>query len=259
MTASEMESNVYVPPESRLFLLDVATDRGQVIGNTAFIWGPSFDGNFLNFAVSPNAKAVASIKPGPLRYGWGIYLRMGSPRNVQLHWLDGRPVQLKESLPENIHIQTMAWSRDGNELAFFADGRRPINPAILFGPSAADVMPEMRKNPELKNIVDNPARLYRININDGTVTQLETGEMEPGQLGSPEFQWTASGELLFRSPRRSGGYPPGSVVARRQSTDLSQKEWWITERHGHTRLVEDAKRELPDALLRLQTANCLSE
>jgi dipeptidyl aminopeptidase/acylaminoacyl peptidase len=199
---------------------------------------------------------------------------MGMPGSIELRWLTGQNVSLARPMPANILTETLRWSPDGKELAFFAYGDAPINPLLLYGSSAAEVMmgPGTRSTmfhphsppPDVARrqigTLENPARLWRVKVDQGLVEQIGTGEIDLGYLGAPSFTWTASGELVFHAPLHSrdhtltlnnvprrGNYQPAPLGPR------PKLEWVVLGRDGRTRpLAGGDDRQLPASLFSIE-------
>jgi dipeptidyl aminopeptidase/acylaminoacyl peptidase len=243
-TASVVDSEVFSEPQARLVTINVVDGATQNIGTTLV---PRFIRVQPTWWLSPDSKTVAVVRPIASRYGTAARMRMGFPRSIELRSLDGRDVPLNRQLPTNVLTTTLRWSPDGRELAFFAYGEAPISPVVLFGPQAAEVMPEHVQSPQLP--MTNPVRLYRVTIESGRVDQIPTGDIELGELGAPPFEWTAAGELAFHASRRIyktwginnlprlGG---GTSVLLGPPTTL---EWWVLSPNGRTRTVDEAEKD----------------
>jgi dipeptidyl aminopeptidase/acylaminoacyl peptidase len=247
LTASPVDSLEFRYKKRRLLLLDVITGDNRLVAVTTASPTPA------SLWVAPDGRNVAFVGTKPAPYGYASILAMGYPQAVELSTVDGSPLPLEAPLPENIHTQTIKWSPDGSELAFFANGPGPINPIVLYGPAAAEVMSERVTS------MENPAKLYRVNVRDGRVQQLDTGEIDLGELGAPNFEWAATGELVFRAPRRRFGFTSGPPASRGAawgglaSTAVSfgtpmDDEWWLTGKDGKTRPLFSAQTKLPTAL-----------
>lgn len=237
MTASAINSNEFNYPAYSIFLLNAVTGKGKRITTTVFR-----NHFYPDYWTSPDRRFIALVSPVSTMYNLESSIRMGFPHNVEIRTIEGELVKLDHPLPENIHTQTIKWSPDGRELSFFANGSGPINPILLYGVSAAEVMPDEEKKASL----ENPAKLYRVNIEKKTIEQIGTGEIDLGPLGSPDFMWTASGELIFNAPKRrygqTAGHPPGRGAQWGVSTSNARavslqppNEWLVLDRNGNTR------------------------
>lgn len=252
-TASPVDSLEFKYPIRRLILLDANTGAGRVLAETSETTRTLEEPHSSTWWPAPDGRAVAFAQPGPVRYNSASRQRMGNPRTIGLRFINKETLRLDNALPENVHVQTLRWSPDGKELAFFANGRAPVNPLLLYGAAAADVIPEE------VGALGNPAKLYRVNLAQGHVAQLETGEMDLGVMGSPSFQWTASGELLFYVARRQHGFttaPPASRGAPWGWTTANAvpiapsapREWMVLDRRGQTRPLVAGATRLPREL-----------
>lgn len=232
LTVNTVDSLEFKFPQRRLILIDVTTGASRQIATMALedSLTPFIKGTDTSvFWESPNGKAVAYIAaPGVYEYPAMYRRAMGFPSPVELRDLDGRPVPLAKSLPRNILTATLRWSPDGRELAFFAHGDVRMHPVYLYGEGVSEVQHESVAS------VENPARLWRVNIDSGAVDDWATGEIDMDldlmsalntsivmrNLAPPPFSWTASGELLFH--------------ARRKTANNASPEWLILQRDGRT-------------------------
>lgn len=260
VSASVVRSGEFKYPERSLFLLDVETGKGKRIAKTV---QRQQHISYPDFWPSPDGRYVALVSPVSSNYNTPATFKMGFPHTVELRTTDGVPVKLDKQLPENIHTQTIKWSPDAKELAFFANGSGPINPMLLYGVTTAEVMPQE----ELKAPMDNPAKLYRVNVLTKTIEQVPTGEIDLGYLGAPDFAWTASGELLFYAPKRQYGKTAGPEPSRGAPWGWSSanapalvpqppKVWLVLGRDGQSRPLS---RSLPKIQGRFWSINSGSE
>jgi dipeptidyl aminopeptidase/acylaminoacyl peptidase len=245
VTASVLDSLQFTSRAKRILLVDVATGASRTIAPT--MNHEESVREDTSWWMAPSGQAMAVIRPGLRTFGSFSLRRMGTPRDVNLHWRDGRTVSLNRALPRAVLTETISWSPDGRELAFFAYDDAPINLAVLYGLDAAAVMPGYDENLSL----DNPARLWRVNITDGRVESVETGDIDLGPLGAPQFLWTASGELVFHAPRRRAGTLTYNNVPRMGHgwTPIGPRpplEWWVLNRGGHSRPLTTALKQLPE-------------
>lgn len=214
LTASEVNSREFKPAVGRLLLVDVSNGRTRVVVTVArLMWSmpaawPSSD-----------ATTVAYAEAVPSAYATRDRWFMGQPGRLGLTRLDGRPLHLSRPLPDQVLMTTVAWSPDGQELAFFALGEAKVNPELLYGEEAAkDVQHERQASRE------QPARLWRVHVPTGRVEQVDTGDLDLGQeLLPPKFLWTDAGTLLFHARRLSDRVTP------HVSHPLA---WWVLEREG---------------------------
>ena len=248
VSVSVVSSIEFQYPKRSLFVIDVATGEGRRIAAT--LQRHPF---YPDWWLSPDARSLAVVSPMPAPYNTASSLKMGFPHNIELRNVSGEPIKLAQPLPENVHTQNIHWSPDGKELAFFANGTGPVNPVLLYGVAAAEVMPASEKK---VTSLDNPAKLYRVNIEKGTITQVDTGGMDLGQLGSPDFTWTASGELVFQAPRRRYGSPSSPPASRGAPWGWSSSnavpasprattETWVLSRDGNLRsLLKNGSKQI---------------
>ena len=250
VTASVLRSNEFRLQERQLRIVDVVSGLIADAGTTVETHHWPFQSSWL----SPNGDALALVRPITTSYNLDSSFRMGLPASVELRSLTKGLIQLREPLPDNIQTMTLAWSPDGNELAFFANGPDPIDPLLLYGTAAAAAMPVVRASGR-----GNPARLYRVNITQGTVVPWGTGDLDLGMLGAPPFYWTAEGEIVISAPRGQYGvtsWPPpsrGSLRAPVWTRAVPAQPpppslWWIIDRDGRTRPLTTDREVRPSSL-----------
>lgn len=253
-SASVIKSLEFQYPKRSLFLLDIVTGEERKVANT-------LERHFYypDFWPSPDGRNVALVSQVPTQYNVASSSRMGFPHTVEIRTVDGQPLILDKPLPDNIHTQTIKWSPDGKELAFFANGSGPINPMLLYGVTAAEAMPRE----ELNAPMENPAKLYLVNIEKRTIHQTPVGDLDLGYLGTPDFLWTANKELVFHAPKRRYGQTAGTDPSRgapwgwgpSQSPSLVAQppnEWLVLDRKGNTRRLS---KDLPGTPSRLWSIN----
>lgn len=230
-TASAIDSLTFAPEQRRLISIDVeASDE-----NTAAILEGMRDAS-RSWWLSPaeEDRAIAYVLPLPSSFPRHDSQLIGVPRSLELRFLDGRAVSLNKLLPDNVVTQSLRWSPDGGELAFFALGEALIHPELIYGRSAPEVQYPAVASKEYSG------KLWRVNIKSGRVEQWDTADIDLGtEALPPPFEWTGSGELLFRAPRLMKGARP--VVS-------APQEWRVLERSGRTRPLLKEVRPLPDAL-----------
>ena len=209
-TASVLESGVPVDLSKRsqgqLLLIDVSNGKSQVIAayNTD-AWQVAPGGGTVAFA-----RQIGIYTPRadePLRFATtGTF-------TVELRRLDGTPVAPDRPLPKDVLKDSLRWSSDGKEVAFFA-----------FGENRA-----------------NAPRLYRVAAANGHVLEIDLGELdaEPVIRLLPQLEWTSTGDLLLLAARREKGQRPG-VTARR--------DWWLVSRDGSKRCLTEKMKSPPPEL-----------
>lgn len=237
VTASAVDSLTFPLPSRRLFVVDVGTGKVSIVAETV---GHGRGIPRRSWWSSPTGQVVMVMRSAPPVHGIGVSSRIGTPQTLDIRWVDGRPVRLDQPLPSNVLTDTLAWSPDGESVAFFAYGDAPINLAVLYGRPAAAVMPDYVDGLSM----ENPAKLWRVDLPTGSVTELGTGEIDLGYLGAPEMIWTAGGELIVNAPRRRYGATRPNHVPRLGAWGSQQgplggftppSEWWVLGRDGSSR------------------------
>jgi dipeptidyl aminopeptidase/acylaminoacyl peptidase len=253
VTAHVVNSTEFKFPSRRILLVETASGRVQLVATTSKL---SKAAGWPTVWPSPDGRAVAFVRAASTQYSVFSLERLGMPLPVELRWLDGRAVSLDRSLPQNVLTDTVRWSPDGKELAFFAYGDAPISPVVLYGAAAAETMPDRTTT------LQNPARLYRVSLASSEVVALETGEIDLGFVGPvipwyvdpQQFGWTAAGELIMRAPKREftnrlnltprygdrGAVPIGPEP---------EWEWWVIGRDGRVRSMLTSDRKRPPKVL----------
>ena len=193
-TASVLESGVPVDlskrPQGRLLLIDAESGVTTVVAerNTT-AWQLAPRGGHVAYAVQTGIYTPRANEP--LRFASsGTY-------TADVRRLDGRPARLDARLPEDVLQQSLRWSPDGRELAFFA---------FTAGRS---------KTPDL----------YRVDVESGRVSRSELGALdaEPAVRMEPQLEWTAAGDLLFLAATRDKSEKPPPTARR---------DWYLATRGG---------------------------
>jgi len=210
-TASVLESGVPVDlakrPQGRLLSIDAATGESTVIveRNTA-AWQLAPKGGRVAYAVQTGVYTPRANEP--------LRLATSGTYTVEIRSLAGQPVRLDAKLPEDVFQDSLRWSPDGRELAFFAftQGRS--------------------KTPDL----------YRVDVEAGRVAHTELGaiDAEPAVRLETQLEWTAAGDLLFLAATRDKAEKP-SPTARR--------DWYVAPRGGAKPRNLSAGMEAPPAEL----------
>lgn len=229
LTASEVNSREFKRPVGRLLLVDVSEASTSVLTTVARLREQSA------IWLSSDATTVAFAEAVPSAYAVRDRIVMGEPGRLGLVRLDGRPLRLNRPLPDQVLLSSLAWSSDGQELAFFALGEAKISPELLYGEEAAkDVQHERAASRE------QPARLWRVHVPTGRVEQVDTGDIDLGQeLLPPKFLWTDAGALLFYARRLSDRATP------HVSHPLS---WWVLGRDGNVHRLGPETTEIPASI-----------
>ena len=198
-TASPVDSVAFQYANARLLLIDADDGRVQEVAVTS-VNSSALGSESGTWWPAPDGSAVATVRPGPVPYNTAMRARMGMPRDLELRDLAGRAIALDRALPRNVLTTTVSWSPDGRRLAFFAYDDRPVHPILLHGLAASEVF-EARDG-ELAN----PARLYRVDVAQRRIEEVNTGDVDLGSLGAPALHWTDGGELMVQAPMRQYGY-----------------------------------------------------
>lgn len=253
VSVSVVDSHKFVYPPRNLYVLDALTGAGSRIAISA-----ERHWNTPDWWPSPSGRHIALMAAVASEYNTVSRSKIGHPGTLEIRTMDGEPLKLDNPMPMNVHAQTLAWRPNGHELAFFANGEGPVNPTLMYGTAAAEVMPESEK---ASKSMKNPARLYRVNVEKHTIEEVPTGDIELGPLGSPGFEWTASGELIFLAPRREYSVPGGSTPPSRVYSYGPKRlggdaggvavypaptlKWWVLDRSGVSRPLVRGEVKLP--------------
>ena len=211
-TASVLDSGVPVDlskrKQGRLLVLDAAAGTSEIVA----------DYNTDAWQLAPGGRAIAYCRQvgiytpradEPLRFA------TAGTFSVEIRRLGGGGGALKTDrpLPKDVLKDSLRWSPDGGEVAFFA-----------FGESRS-----------------NPPRLYRVAAESGRVSETDLGELdaEPAIRLVPQLEWTAGGDLILLAARREKGERPGPTARR---------DWWIVTRDGKTRCLTEAMASPPPEL-----------
>jgi dipeptidyl aminopeptidase/acylaminoacyl peptidase len=199
VTASVLESGVPIDlsrrKQGRLLRIDAATGSSEVLA----------DSNTDAWQLAPGGHALAYCRQAgiytpkadePLRFATsGTY-------SIEIRRIGAGALTTDRALPRDVLKDSLRFSPDGRELAFFA-----------FGENRA-----------------NAPRLYRVSAETGRVEEIDPGDLdaEPAIRLMPQLEWTSAGDLLFLAARREKGERP-PVSARR--------DWWIVSRDGKKRCL----------------------
>ena len=198
-TASVLESGVAADlskrKQGRLLLLDAGGGEPKVLADVnTDAWQLAPDGKTLAYCRQVGVYAPRADEP--LRFaGSGTF-------SVEIRRIDGGPLATSRPLPRDVLKDSLRWSPDGREVAFFAFGENR----------------------------GKPPRLFRVAADTGAVADADLGDLdaEPIIRLLPQLEWTAGGDLLFLAARREKDARP-DVSARR--------DWWIVDRAGKTRCL----------------------
>lgn len=237
VTASTVDSLTFPRERRRLLLIDVRTGTDRLLAITAKpIWGETTW--WIPSNVIPHA--LAYVPPLPAQYPREYRSRIGNPRMLKLRSVEGHALALDKGLPANVITETLRWSPDGKDLAFFTLGEAVIHPELIYGAAAPEVQYPAVSSKEY------PGKLWRVNIENGRVEQWDTGAVDLGnEAMPPPFEWMASGELLFRATRLVDGARP---------LRASAPEWVVLERGGRTRPLLEKNTTLPESLRAIENS-----
>jgi len=201
-TASVLESGVPVHLEDRpqgdLLLWDVSAGRGKTI----------LHGNMRSLQLSPDRKAVAFTRQVSVylpKAGQPLAFGSSDTATIAVAALDGTPVDISGAISQDVLEDSLRWSPDGNELAFFgyAGGH------------------------------DQPALLYRLDLRTKAVTgqSLKDLDVVPVVREASQIEWTADGDLVLRAARRMGDI----------KTDVrTRRDWWLVKKDGSQKSLTEA-------------------
>lgn len=206
VSASVVDSLTFLYPANDLAVVDIATGRTTRIARTVH----PFDSNGVSWWLSPTAKAIAVVRPEPAGYGMFSLAKLGNPRPMEVRRINGDIISFDRPLPENVLTYSVRWSHNGEQLAFFAYGTSKINPEVLFGTSAASVMPDYTAGADRKN----PAIFFKLNISKRTIEPIQLPDLEMPPLGAPRFEWLADGSILFLASSTKNENRPANSLAR---------------------------------------------
>ena len=198
-TASVVQSGVPVDlskrPQSDLVLVDARSGASKVI----------VQASTQRWHLSPNRSAVAFARrhtaylpraSEPLPFGSAS----AGLSTIGLVRLDGAPIALRGELSRDVIIESLRWSPDGNELAFYGyAGTR-----------------------------DAPPMLYTANVGTGNITSraLPGLDVTPIVREEAQLEWTNTGDLLVRAAPRLGDQKP---------TVTTRRDWFLVSANGAPR------------------------
>ncbi len=211
VTASVLQSGVPVDlgkrPQGRLLRIDAATGVSETVA----------DSNTAAWQVAPRGDRVAFCRQTgiytpkadePLRFAdSGTY-------TIEIRRLDGSAIAESAALPKDVLKESLRWSPDGKELAFFAFGENR----------------------------GAPPELYRVDAESGRVHRraLPAGlDAEPAIRLMPQLEWTASGDLLLLAATRVKGERPGPG---------DRRDWYVVSKDGAPRKLTAAMKSTPAEL-----------
>lgn len=233
LTASVVDSLQFKLPQRRPFVLDVQSGVVRPISTTVR------ESDAQTWWLAPNAKAIAFVQPKPATYGILDRLKQGYPASIELRLLDGSLPTLDHPLPANVVTTSLRWSSDGQELAFFALGDKLVHRDAMY-PNLQYMDTRYTQEFDIRwpkvDSKEYPGQLWRVNLRSGEVRTWGTGDLDLGQAATPpEFDWTMSGELLFKGTRVSDR---GKVSAPLPTA------WWVLGRDGGLRVGDESLKAL---------------
>jgi dipeptidyl aminopeptidase/acylaminoacyl peptidase len=206
-TVSVLESGVPVNlndrPQGDLLLVDAGVGPEKVVEH----------GSARRFQVSPNHQAIAFTQQTAiylpkaeetLAFGTSTFSGLAVLKLVKL---DGTPIALKGDIAKSVVEDSLRWSPDGNELAYFG----------------------------YANGEDQPPQLYRLNLATQTsaMVTLKNLDVTPPIRQSTQFEWTGANDLFVRAAKKIGDAKI-DVATRR--------DWWLVAKDGSaTCLTEKIK------------------
>lgn len=234
VTVSVVDSVKFALPQGRLFLIDVTSGAEKMVSESQV---EPYRGRWIS--VGPRAAMFAL--PEPSDHGAWNRKQLGYPMpSVAIMRQDGTVLSLNKALPRNVLTTTIAWSPDGREVAFFANGDTPVSAQVLYRSAARDVVYPSGLSDE------SPARLWRVDLDRGYAEEIDTGDVDLGRgLVPPKFLWTGSGELIFYATRLSDRTKP------RVET---KPDWMVLARDGRTRPMTKDFKPLPSTLEPIESA-----
>lgn len=209
-TASALESGVEVDldarPQGDLIVVDVTTGTERVIAH----------GNSRSWQLAPDGRTVAFTRevsiflPNPderLPFGGtGV-------STLEIASLDGAPLRLAGEISRDVLEDSVRWSPDGSQLAFFGYAGARDEPPLLYTVDVAQRKVSTRALPSLN--------------------------VAPSIRESAQVEWTDSGGLLiFAAPASSDAQP--EVTARR--------DWWLLQGDDEPRQLTASVKSPPRRL-----------
>jgi Tol biopolymer transport system component len=200
VTASVLESGVPVDltkrPQTDLLLIDVTSGNGQVVTS----------GDTRSWQLSPNGRTVvltrriAAYLPKadeklPLDYFSGL-------STLEVVGLDGKPTHIRSELSRDVLVDSVRWSPDSKELAFFgyASGR------------------------------DQPPKLYRLNVETQSLVALSLDNLDAAPLAreSAGIEWTDKRQVLVYAAARDSD---------KRASATTRRDWWLVDQNRAPRCV----------------------
>lgn len=210
VTSSVLESGVPIDlqkrPQGDLLLADVATGTEKVIarGSTEF-WQISPNGKAVVFARQISKYAPKANEP--LAFG---FFNLST---IEVMTLKGKTVGVPGEFSRDVMVDSLRWSPDGNELAFFgyAAGR------------------------------DQLPLLYHLNLSKKTLDAVSLKDLDvvPIVRNPAQIEWTAAGDLIVLGAKRAHDARP-DVNARR--------DWWLVTKDGASKCLTEAMKTPPTEL-----------
>ena len=210
VTASVLQSGVPVDlskrPQGELLLIDVGTGASKIV----------VEQNTVGFQAAPRGDRVAYCRQT------GVYtpkadeplrLAESGTYTVDVRSLDGTPLRWSTELPGDVLKDSLRWSPDGRELAFFA-----------FGEGRSSL-----------------PGLYRAAVEAGRVTRIDLSPLdaEPAIRLAPQLEWTSGEGLLFLAANREKAGKPSPT---------DRRDWWLVPREGKRRILTEGMKQVPGEL-----------
>lgn len=212
VTASVLRSGVPVDlterPQGDLLLVDITDGSHEVVVR----------GTTQRWQLSPNRTAVAFTRrhtpylpkaDEPLPFGSAA----AGLSSVSVVALDGTPITLSGETSQDVLIESLRWSPDGDEIAFFgyAEDRT------------------------------GPPRLYIVSMPDGVVNSLVLRGIDVAPLIREEAQieWTGDERILVRATEHIPGTEPDATT---------RWDWWLVDRTGKIEKLTSDLDEPPSQL-----------
>lgn len=197
------------------------------------------------WSVSPDGRFVLVAPPQSAQRSRSDLMRMGFPYDVELLSVAGERVLLDRRLPKQVLLDSVRWSKDGKRLSFFAHGDACLNPLVLYGPHAVEVMPDEFE--ACSKSIENPAQLYLADLSARKLRLVPTDAVDLGGLGFPSYSWWTNDELVVYAARKRYGGSAEPAVSRGGSLmgyalgPQPDREWWAVGANNKLRPLDLTK------------------